>query len=394
MSIERSPSKCQPKNFYQHLQLQDTFKMDDIFPQGVSGYPVFKNEATSETKEIYSSDSFDCIDGKVKDSSYKSPNEGTRFVGENCSFSGEIKEFKAEGSRNLRLRESETRFNSSSESERRFEIPYDFSQDDKQRSKNPVKIKIAKQKQLDEDDELDSDTRIYGKSPKFDDNFGSLRTASEQMNERRSLNIRGIEMEGGIYPGDEDSSRLRDGVVFNTLEGFGNDDIENMNLDPNGSFYLLENTEEQISIERVPVQDYLRHSEERKLSVGQIKRPLSQDEDVSSKTGRVLESPEVTPSEIGRMLNLGNVFDGPRQSQANKYLRMVTLHLPVILRLSVNCPFQNVRIKCAEILAMVKVIIHFSSLNYVKFNLNYTNLFLEALYYRSNTRNEIYLILS
>ena len=105
-------------------------------------------------------------------------------------------------------------------------------------------------------------------------------------------------------------------------------------------------------------QDYLRKNEERKFSAGQIKRPLSQDEDVSSKSGRVLESPDVTPGDVGRMLNLGNALDGPRQAQANKYLSLVTLHLPVILRLSVNCPFQNVRIKCAEILEMVKVSVY------------------------------------
>ena len=369
MSIERSPSKSIPKNFYQDLQLQDSFKTEGFFPQSMTENPVFSREGIAETPERYPSGSFDCIDGRVNDSSFKIPSEGKQFVGENnreklanSNSSDEGKGFKAEGARSMRFRESETRFSSSSESEKKFsastELLNDFSQDDK-RPKHPVKIKIAKQKQLDENYEPDSDTRIYGKSPKFDDNFDSLRTASEQINDRRSLNIREIDRVRR-YPGedvffDEDVLRSRDGVVFNTLEGFGNDDIENMNLEQNDSFYLLENTEEKINIERTQVSDYLRNTEERKFSAGQIKRPLSQDEDVSSKSGRVFESPEVTPSEVGRMLNLGNVLDGPRQTQANKYLSMVTLHLPVILRLSVNCPFRNVRIKCAEILEMVKV---------------------------------------
>ncbi|KAJ8668851.1 hypothetical protein QAD02_000110, partial [Eretmocerus hayati] len=63
----------------------------------------------------------------------------------------------------------------------------------------------------------------------------------------------------------------------------------------------------------------------------------------------------VSPAEVGRMLNLGNALaDGPRTQHANKYLSLVSLHLPVILRLSVNCPFRNVRTKCSEIIQMVK----------------------------------------
>lgn len=368
MNIERSPTKSAPKNFYQHLQMRDTFKMEGFFPQSINDNPAFAKETVSVTPERYPSDSFDSVDGRVNDSFYRAANEGKRYTGENhgeklaySNSSDEGKGFKLDGARALRYREPESRFSSSSESERKFSSSpdkfNDSNQDDKHRSKHPVKIKISKQKQLNENYEPDSDTRIYGKSPKFDDNFASFQSVSEQMNDRRSLNVRDVE-NGRKYHDDDslgdDVLRSKDGVVFNTLEGFGNEDIENMNLEPITPFYLLENVEEKSNSERSQVHDYLRNNEERKFSAGQIKRPLSQDEDVSTKSGRVLESPEVTPSEVGRMLNLGNVLDGP-QVQANKYLSMVTLHLPVILRLSVNCPFRNVRIKCAEILEMVKV---------------------------------------
>lgn len=378
MNIERSPTKSAPKNFYQHPEARGTFQMDGFFPQSIMENSVFPKETI--TPERCPFDSFDSVDGRVNDSFYRTANEGRRYIADgeklaNSNSSDEGKGFKVDGARALRYREPETRFSSSSESERRFssspEKINDSNHDDKQRSKHAVKIKISKQKQLNENNEPDSDTRIYGKSPKFDDNFTSFQSVSEQMNDRRSLNLRDVES-GRKYHGEdveEDVLRARDGVVFNTLEGFGNEDIENMNLEPITPFYFLENTDEKcINNERSKVHDYLRKSEERKFSAGQIKRPLSQDEDVSTKSGRVLESPEVTPSEVGRMLNLGNVLDGPRQIQANKYLSMVTLHLPVILRLSVNCPFRNVRIKCAEILEMVKVrIIYYNFYKVINF---------------------------
>ena len=256
--------------------------------------------------------------------------------------SDDISGFKIDRGRTFRLQDSDLRFSSSSESERRFfssnERLNDSTLDEKQRNKSlkiKGKVKGSRQKKLDDDNELDAE-RIYGKSPKFDDNFGFL------VNRRRNEDEFLFEEEKKV-----------DGVVFNTLEGFNDNAGNKEALDCSG-----ETSDERKGIEprgMDEAQDYLRNNVERKCSAGQIKRPLSQDEDVASKSGRILESPEVTPGDVGRMLNLGNALDGPRLAQANKYLSLVSLHLPVILRLSVNCPFQNVRIKCAEILDMVKV---------------------------------------
>lgn len=38
-----------------------------------------------------------------------------------------------------------------------------------------------------------------------------------------------------------------------------------------------------------------------------------------------------------------------------EYIDLVTLHLPILLRLSLSCPFINVREKCQQILDIVKV---------------------------------------
>lgn len=40
-----------------------------------------------------------------------------------------------------------------------------------------------------------------------------------------------------------------------------------------------------------------------------------------------------------------------------EYMDLVALHLPIILRLSINCPFANVREKCKQILQIVRVCI-------------------------------------
>ena len=180
------------------------------------------------------------------------------------------------------------------------------------------RIRSGRQKQFDEDEELSVDcTRVYGKSPKFDDGF-QLRQKQRECSTC-------------------ESSSNTDNVVFNTLDGFFNDDKRT----------IAEDVRDEI---------------EKKTVGGQTKRPLSQDDETSWKTGRLLdESPVevVTPGDVGRMLNLGNALDEPRQAQPNKYLSLVSLHLPVILRLSVNCPFQNVRDKCTEIIEMIKVIIYF-----------------------------------
>jgi len=320
--------------------------------------------------EINPECSFDCVDGRLLNERRLRERhaagdgvEGCRS-GHSTSSDEGSKGFKIEGARC-------PRFGSSCESERKYHAgssSSDRSTSDDYclgRTKNNyVKVKGAKQKQL-EDDELDADTRVYGKSPKFDDNLSGLAYDCRNLNRRAKIASGDLltheqrryyddGADDDVSFNESEAAARSDGVVFNTLDGFENENEpayrQDMNLENREAAH--EDTAED---PRRSQQDYLRKNDERKFSAGQIKRPLSQDEDVSAKSGRVLESPEVTPGDVGRMLNLGNALDGPRQAQANKYLSLVTLHLPVILRLSVNCPFQNVRIKCAEILQMVKV---------------------------------------
>lgn len=406
------------------MLLQDSFRTEGFFPQSVNDGSTFFEENNPECSERYPADSFDCVDGRLGNERRRYTGDGVESCrsGHSTSSDESGKGFKIEQptqqqqqqqqGRCLRFKDgseprfgSESRFDSSYESERKYypgSSSSDRSSDDccpgRTKSSSYAKVKGAKQKQL-EDDELDADTRVYGKSPKFDDNlsgFGHPRGEATSAFDCRNLNRRSkIAGSGGgdmltherrYYEGGTDddvsfneseaaSARRSDGVVFNTLDGFENEsaaelyrqdnarDPARMNLDVNlederEAIYARgddDNAEDSRACRPRSEQDYLRKNDERKFSAGQIKRPLSQDDDVSSKSGRVLESPEVTPGDVGRMLNLGNALDGPRQAQANKYLSLVTLHLPVILRLSVNCPFQNVRIKCAEILEMVKV---------------------------------------
>ncbi|XP_028045683.1 sestrin-3 [Monomorium pharaonis] len=362
MSVERSPTRSSPKSVHQQQLSHDTFRTEGFFPQSINDNPPpFLEENNPEC-------SYDCVDGRLLNERRLRERYTSGDGVESCRSGHSTS--SDEGSKSFNVEGRCPRFGSSSETERK-QHPGSSSSDRSTsddycpgRAKNNyVKVK-AKQKQL-EDDELDADTRVYGKSPKFDDNLSGLASF-----DCRNLNRRAKIAAGGdlltheqrrYYDGgadddvsfNESEAARSDGVVFNTLDGFENENEPSCHQDMN-----LENCE--TACEDVPEnsrraqQDYLRKNDERKFSAGQIKRPLSQDEDVSSKSGRVLESPEVTPGDVGRMLNLGNALDGPRQAQANKYLSLVTLHLPVILRLSVNCPFQNVRIKCAEILQMVK----------------------------------------
>lgn len=372
MNIERSPTKMVPKpgdhRYYPtnesfdhtqpptyHHHLRDTFTTEGFFPQSVTDHSSFPGDRSLDSTERYPSGSFDGVDGRSNDASNFASKDRWNHNRVDASSIDKLGNSASIEGRGLRIenradkfnRERETKFSSSSDSERRIfdlssceKLNDSYQEESKQRF---CRIKGGRQKQL-EDDDLDSDTRIYGKSPKFDDNmgnFGHFETNYGNYLARREMTL------------DDESRRPgnQEGVVFNTLQGFDNDCkngtpqqdvLENMNLE---------------SIDQPHLQDkYLRNTEDRKFSVGQIKRPLSQDDDVSSKSGRVLEGPEVTPGDVGRMLNLGNALDGPRpQTQSNKYLSLVTLHLPVILRLSVNCPFLNVRTKCAEILQVVKV---------------------------------------
>ena len=453
MSIERSPRKAVPMLGDHHRQelqyhyqpnknlTDDAFRIEGFFPQSVTENPVpFTRENSVDAIDRFSSGSFDFVDGRLDNelTSFGTPKERwprqqvstdptVDKLGHSIS-SDDGKGFNIDDDRSNRFKDNvgEPRFSSSNESERKFfgygpsssdMFDDNYTEESRQRiGKNFSKIKGARQKQL-EDDDLDSDTKMYGKSPKFDENHGNFGpyeasksgnylSRSEQYSskidrdveryDRRLFNARARrfrDYSDEVSFEDDQLPRAicnRDGVVFNTLEGFENDNmiavcenapreddvdhLENMNLEntdyeADDNFQLESNCRSEIQQvcgvlsssqqggqRSDPSQEnYLRNTVERKFSAGQIKRPLSQDEDVSTKSGRILEGPEVTPGDVGRMLNLGNALDGPRQTQANKYLSLVTLHLPVILRLSVNCPFQNVRIKCAEILQMVKV---------------------------------------
>lgn len=60
--------------------------------------------------------------------------------------------------------------------------------------------------------------------------------------------------------------------------------------------------------------------------------------------------------------SIGNTVNGAGGSDAvgnngvpKEYTELVTLHLPILLRLSMSCPFVNVREKCHHILEIVKV---------------------------------------
>ncbi|XP_046601471.1 sestrin-3 [Neodiprion lecontei] len=242
----------------------------------------------------------------------------------------------------------------------------------------PIKIKGAKQK-VDQDDVDVGAGKVYGKSPRFDNEsltgFGRTPPASSgypsghfdllsgNFVSKNDNFVAGIEFEGGNENSNvrQASSYRKNAQFYGTAdEVFFDDDPVKTGAPEAGGvvFNTLDGFEgRRGSEDRRESSGSLRKSIERKVSAGQIKRPLSQDDDVSSKNGpgALPQQPEVTPGDVGRMLNLGNALDGPKLlAQPNKYLSLVTLHLPVILRLSVNCPFQNVRTKCAEILEMVK----------------------------------------
>ncbi|XP_044011046.1 uncharacterized protein LOC122854454 [Aphidius gifuensis] len=407
MSIERTPTKIDEKyqNDNQRYQINqvknihDNFGTESFFPQSVTEHLAFPCDSSSNLDCIdkYHLESFDCVDGRTSNSNTlpSSTNKDRRHIMDrvvdnvapsNTTSFDEAKGLKIENRGKRFNRDNDTRFSSSGDSERKLlyysssdkinELQQTTSDDTKHRF---FRNKGARQKQLDDDD-LDSDTRLYGKSPKFDDNMGNF--GYFESNYRSYLSSsepgrRSIDqgMSGYFFDFDETSlnddqstktktttTNNPDGVVFNTLDGFENDYmiasydevLETINLEctnPSNDKIIEPSRCYESSFQ----DHYLRNNDDRKFTAGQTKRPLSQDEDVSSKNGRLLKGPEVTPGDVGRMLNLGNALDGPRQqTQPNKYLSLVTMHLPVILRLSVNCPFQNVRIKCSEILQLVK----------------------------------------
>lgn len=50
-----------------------------------------------------------------------------------------------------------------------------------------------------------------------------------------------------------------------------------------------------------------------------------------------------------------DIVGNPVNDVPKEYLDLVALHLPIILRLSISCPFVNVREKCQHILEIVQV---------------------------------------
>ncbi|XP_066598059.1 uncharacterized protein Sesn [Prorops nasuta] len=414
---QQPPYLTQPSSvqLYQqvHHTRQQSFGTEGFFPRSVTENTTFLEEGSSGSMEKNPSGSFDSIDGRLTSNEQSIVTskekrvytegyiERNKSSGHSTS-SDEGKAFKIEHPRCLKFADgTEARFSSSSESERKFlssssceRLNESTNEDRTPKTKHFIKVKGAKQKQV-EDNDLDPYTRSYGKSPKFDGRMREMAHRDSTAQARPSLsnfdlrnansrsNINDLLPSQRLYDSTDEvffvendvaadfltGGQLREGVVFNTLDGFDNDNtIDNtkdeerhlknlINLEycipPNN--YDDDNADNNLYNPRQESHpDYLRKNEERKFSAGQIKRPLSQDEDVSTKTGRVLESPEVTPGDVGRMLNLGNALDDLRQPQPNKYFNLVMLHLPVILRLSVNCPFRNVRMKCADILEMVK----------------------------------------
>lgn len=414
MSIERSPTKIVPKptkyyndnQYYPTKKIQqfhenygNSFGTEVFFPQSVTDHLIFPCDGSFGSTGKYPSNSFDCIDDHVssdtslpfdvnKHNCHRDSMDTAvdNLVHTAVTSSNEVKGLKIENCGKRFDKENETRFSLSSDCERKLlyyslsekmnvQQPTTVHQDEpKQRL---CRIKGSRQKQL-EDDDLDCDTRLYGKSPKFDDNMGNF--GHFETNYRNYLS-RSEPGRSSVHQGtsgyffnfdetllDDDqetlttTTRNHDGIVFNTLDGFEinymihhhNESSEAMNSEC--TYSSSNKIIDQLRCKESIQDQYLRNNIDQKFSAGQIKRPLSQDEDVSSKSGRILEGPKVTPGDVGRMLNLGDALDGPRQqAQPNKYLSLVTMHLPVILRLSVNCPFENVRLKCTEILQMVKV---------------------------------------
>ncbi|XP_014296815.1 sestrin-1 isoform X1 [Microplitis demolitor] len=252
-----------------------------------------------------------------------------------------------------------------------------------------VKIKGAKQKQLGTDDQ-DSDTKKYGKSPKFDDKLDNASFFNTSRENNLSLNIPKVtqlenaacknwHIQDSYTEHNTNKKNNNDGIVFNTLEGFipksntstpcKNDNLwfleqpgpSDKKCDEDYCTYsssdkkfihdrdmVIKNSKVTKKLECIPDQvaenDYSIDNEE-----------YLQDEDMTIKDDKMLEKVEFTPGDVGRMLNIGNALEFPRSlTQSTDYLKLVTLHLPIILRLTVNCPFKNVRVKCMEILQMIK----------------------------------------
>ncbi|XP_063984928.1 sestrin-3 isoform X1 [Diachasmimorpha longicaudata] len=362
MNIDRSSTKATSKHrstYQSHLR--DNFRTEGFFPQSVTDYSSLLGDRRLDSIERCS------VDNEA--SNYSSPkniwnHNDVDAVVDNLSNAASLDEgtglFIANHNDKCNI-ERDSRFGSSSESEHRL---FDLSSSEKSNKSYQDELKhrlgrIKGGRHKHEDDDPDPDDRIYGKSPKFDDNmgnFGHLETSySSHFLGREKVGFFGSGANAPVETTISRQSCNQDGVVFNTLEGFesecmipGQEDeiLETMNLekvdqspwDPPFSLHLPP-----------------RAIDDQKFGVGKVKNSSFRNGHGGSINDRALDGPDVTPGEVGRMLNLGDALDGPRsQIRSNKYLSLVMLHLPVILRLSVNCPFQNVRVKCAEILHMVK----------------------------------------
>lgn len=87
----------------------------------------------------------------------------------------------------------------------------------------------------------------------------------------------------------------------------------------------------------------------------------SRNSNVFDRSSVLANDRESSGSDVGRDgafandRGISDVSDLPRE-----YVDLVTLHLPILLRLSLNCPFVNVREKCQNILEVVKVSLNFA----------------------------------
>ncbi|KAH0568142.1 hypothetical protein KQX54_018844 [Cotesia glomerata] len=256
--------------------------------------------------------------------------------------------------------------------------------DAEETNSRPVKIKGAKQKQLGTDDQ-DSDTKKYGKSPKFDDKLDNASFFNAGRSRQLTQNPPKVTMFGStdsqnwknqdIYTEDNSNSENNyDGIVFNTLEGF----VPKSSTSDNSYFFDQPGPSDKkphknqsifsnncindqnicMSNNNIPMtQEFISENISEKFNfengypIGE--KEYLQGEDMSMKNDKMLEKVEFTPGDVGRMLNMGNALDFPR-TQSTDDLKLVKMHLPIILRLTVNCPFKNVRVKCIEILQIMK----------------------------------------
>lgn len=72
-----------------------------------------------------------------------------------------------------------------------------------------------------------------------------------------------------------------------------------------------------------------------------------------------------TQNAMGNACACSDIVGNPVGDVPKEYLDLVALHLPIILRLSISCPFANVREKCQHILEVVQVSFFYAYLHLV-----------------------------